>query len=73
MGVTATASAVIYLQRGYIVPNIAMPVLIGVLLGAIGGSKILVRSNPKKLRLFFAVIIMFMAVNMMVNGFRAKF
>jgi uncharacterized membrane protein YfcA len=73
MGVTAAASAVIYLQRGYIVPNIAMPVLIGVLLGAIAGSKILVRSNPKKLRLFFAVIIMFMAVNMMVNGFRAKF
>lgn len=73
MGVTATASAVIYLQRGYIVPEIAMPVVIGVLLGAIAGSKILLKTNPRQLRIFFAIVIMFLALNMIYNGSQAKF
>lgn len=68
MGVTATASAVIYLQKGYIEPGICMPVVIGVLLGAMTGAKILVKANPKKLRLFFAVIIIALAMNMIYNG-----
>ncbi|HTH83668.1 MAG TPA: sulfite exporter TauE/SafE family protein, partial [Mucilaginibacter sp.] len=45
IGVTAAASAVVYLQRGYIDPGLSMPVVIGVLLGAISGSKILVHSS----------------------------
>lgn len=73
MGVTAMASAVIYLQKGYIVPDIAMPVLIGVLIGAILGSKILLRSNPARLKMFFAIIIMLLAINMMYNGLSHKF
>ncbi len=39
IGVTAAASAVVYLQRGYIDPGLSMPVVIGVLLGAMTGSK----------------------------------
>ena len=73
MGVTAVASAIIYLQRGYIIPQMAMPVAIGVLLGAVTGSRILIRSNPAKLRVFFAIVILFLALNMMYNGFRGKF
>src|SRR5690606_33911521 len=68
MGVTATASAVIYLQKGYIEPDICMPVVIGVLLGAMTGAKVLLRANPKKLRMFFAVIIIILALNMIYNG-----
>lgn len=68
MGVTATASAVIYLQKGYIQPSICMPVVIGVLLGAMSGAKILIRSNPKSLRNFFAVVIIILALNMIYNG-----
>lgn len=68
MGVTATASAVIYLQKGYIEPGICMPVVIGVLLGAMTGAKILVKANPKKLRMFFAIIIIGLALNMIYNG-----
>src|SRR5882757_4389413 len=45
IGVTAAASAVVYLQRGYIDPGLSMPVAIGVLLGAMTGSKILVNSG----------------------------
>ena len=35
IGVTACASAVVYIQRGNIVPGIAFPIMIGVLLGAL--------------------------------------
>lgn len=73
MGVTAVASAIIYLQRGYIVPQMAMPVAIGVLLGAITGARILVKADTGKLRIFFAVVILFMALTMMWNGFRGRF
>lgn len=73
MGVTAAASAVIYLQKGYIMPEIAMPVVIGVLIGAIMGSRILLNSNPIKLRVFFALVMILLAFNMIFNGFNHKF
>ena len=72
MGVTAVASAIVYLQRGYIEPGLCMPVITGVLLGAITGSKILLRANPKKLRYFFSVIIIVLALDMIYNGFTGK-
>lgn len=72
IGVTAAASAVVYLQRGYIDPGIAMPVMLGVLTGAITGSKILVRANTHKLRQFFAVVITILAFEMIYNGITGK-
>lgn len=72
MGVTAMASSVIYLQKGYIEPGICMPVVIGVLLGAMAGAKLLVRTDPKKLRLFFALLIIVLAINMIYSGINGK-
>jgi len=68
IGVTAAASAVVYLQRGYIEPGLAMPVVLGVLLGAFTGSKILVHAQSNKLRYFFAVIVSILAVQMIYKG-----
>ncbi|WP_293956546.1 MULTISPECIES: sulfite exporter TauE/SafE family protein [unclassified Sphingobacterium] len=73
IGVTAAASAVVYLQRGYMDPGIAFPVILGVLGGAITGSKLLKRMNPKTLRIIFAVAITFVALEMIFNGFQHKF
>ena len=72
VGVTAAASAVIYLQRGYIDPGLAMPIVVGVLLGAFFGSKILPKTNVKKLRLLFSVVIFLLAVSMIYNGITGK-
>ncbi|NIG55596.1 sulfite exporter TauE/SafE family protein [Chitinophaga sp. Cy-1792] len=72
MGVTATASAVVYLQRGYIQPSICMPVMIGVLLGAQAGARILIRSSPEKLKVFFSIIITLLALQMIYNGATGK-
>jgi len=73
IGVTAAASAVVYLQRGYIDPALAMPVVIGVLLGALTGSKILVNSTSSGwLRWVFAVIVTILAGQMIYNGVTGK-
>ena len=45
IGVTAAASAGIYLNRGYIDPGLAMPVMLGVLVGALAGSRFWVRKT----------------------------
>jgi uncharacterized membrane protein YfcA len=68
IGVTAAASAGIYLARGYIDPGIAMPVMLGVLGGATLGSKVLTRAEPRVLRLVFALVIVFLALQMIYHG-----
>ena len=73
MGVTACASAVVYIQRGNIVPGLAFPVLIGVLFGALTGAKLLKRLDVLLLRKIFAFAILAVAVNMIYMGFTGGF
>jgi uncharacterized membrane protein YfcA len=73
IGVTASASAVVYLQRGYISPGLSMPVVIGVLLGALTGSRILVNTPSSRwLRWVFAVVVTFLAGQMIYHGVTGK-
>jgi uncharacterized membrane protein YfcA len=73
VGVTAAASAVVYLQRGYIDPGIAFPVIVGVLAGALTGTKLLMHINVRLLRIIFSIAISLVALQMMYNGFNHKF
>jgi uncharacterized membrane protein YfcA len=73
IGVTAAASAVVYLQRGYIDPGIAFPVILGVLGGAFTGARILTMINPTTLRIIFGVAITFVAIEMIYNGLHHQF
>lgn len=73
IGVTAAASAVVYIQRGYIDPGIACPVMIGVLGGALTGARLLKRMKVTLLRQIFAIAILLVAFNMIYNGFTGKF
>ena len=72
IGVTAAASAGIYLRRGYIDPTLAAPVMIGVLIGSLVGAKLLIKSNVKSLRIIFSVVIFFLAIEMIYNGWVGK-
>lgn len=72
VGVTTAAGAVVYLQRGYIDPGLAMPVIIGVLGGSMFGSKVLMKAKVKWLRIFFSVVIGIMAFEMLYNGIMRK-
>ena len=73
MGVTACASAVVYVQRGIILPSVAFPTLIGVLLGALTGARLLQSMNVKRLRQIFFFAILLVALNMLYNGFAGRF
>jgi uncharacterized membrane protein YfcA len=73
VGVTAAASAVVYLQRGYMDPGIAFPVVVGVLAGAVTGTKLLMRINVKWLRIIFSIFIVFVAIEMIYNGLHHQF
>jgi uncharacterized protein len=71
-GVTAAASAGIYLSRGYIQPGLAMPVMLGVLAGALAGTKVLVRARVPTLRKVIAGVIVLLAVEMIFNGITGR-
>src|SRR5437016_7470257 len=68
IGVTAAASAGIYMSRGYIDPGLAMPVMLGVLTGSLVGTRILVKAEIKSLRSIFTVVILLLALEMLYSG-----
>jgi uncharacterized membrane protein YfcA len=72
IGVTAAASAGIYLSRGYIEPGLAMPVMLGVLAGSIIGARQLIGAKVRVLRWIFAAVVGTMAIEMIVTGVKGK-
>ena len=72
IGVTAAASAGIYLHRGYIDPGLAMPVVLGVLLGSMWGAQILAAARTRWLRTLFMWVIAALAVEMLYNGMTGR-
>jgi uncharacterized membrane protein YfcA len=70
IGVTAAASAGIYFVRGDIDPIVAAPVALGVVTGAIGGSRILGRTQSHVLRLIFLAVLLFVSTQMIWKSFR---
>jgi hypothetical protein len=72
IGVTAAASAGVYLHRGYVEPALAMPVMLGVLAGSLVGARVLVRANTDALRIVFSVVIAVMGAEMIYKGLTGK-
>jgi uncharacterized membrane protein YfcA len=70
IGVTAAASAGVYLNRGYIDPGLAMPVMLGVLLGSLAGARELVVAKTRRLRIVFGAVILLLAIEMIYNGLK---
>ncbi len=70
IGVTAAASAGIYLRRGYVTPELAMPVMLGVLTGSLIGARQLMGARVRVLRWIFAVVVGVMAVEMIASGIK---
>jgi uncharacterized protein len=72
IGVTAAASAGVYLHRGYIDPGLSMPVMLGVLPGALWGARLMGGANVVVLRRLFAVVIFVLALEMLYNGWTGR-
>jgi uncharacterized membrane protein YfcA len=68
IGVTAAASAGIYLHRGYIDPVLAAPVMLGVLGGALAGARLLPGARSHALRLVFAIVVAALALELIASG-----
>ena len=68
MGVTATASDLIYFFNGTINPAIAAPIAIGTLIGSRTGAKVMQRLDAKYIRYIFLPILLFTIVNMFLKG-----
>jgi uncharacterized protein len=68
IGVTAAASAGVYLSRGYIDPGLAMPVMLGVLAGSLIGARVLANVESTALRRVFTAVLVVLGLEMIYNG-----
>lgn len=73
IGVTAAASAGIYLRRGFVAPGLAMPVVLGVLTGSVIGTRVLARARTTWLRILFALVIAALGIEMLYGGMTGRF
>lgn len=72
IGVMALAGTNVYLEAGLINPQLAAPVILGVPLGALIGSKLLVHLKNRVARLIFLSILIVLGIQMIARGFRGS-
>jgi uncharacterized membrane protein YfcA len=72
IGVTAAASAGIYLSRGFLDPSLAMPVMLGVLAGSMLGAQVLVKARTRYLRWVFGLVIVALGVEMIFSAVKGR-
>lgn len=73
IGVTAAASAGVYLHRGYVDPDLAAPVVLGVMVGAMVGARLLGAANVTVLKRVFMVVLLALGVQMIWHGLAGSF
>lgn len=69
MGVTAAASATIYFFNGSILPQIAVPMALGIIVGAAVGSRVMQIMPARMLRMIFIPILLYLGLQMILKGF----
>jgi uncharacterized membrane protein YfcA len=67
IGITAAASAVIYVIHGGIDPYVAGPTAIGVFVGATAGSRLGDRVDVRHLRLLLVAVLLYTAIQMLIR------
>ena len=72
IGVTAAASAGVYLHRGYIDPGLAMPVTLGVVAGSYIGATLPAHAEVTQLRALFRLVILALGVEMIFTGVKGR-
>ena len=72
IGVTATASAGAYFMRGNIVTEVAGPVALGSVLGAMVGARVLMIVSNERLRLLFVIILVALGIQMLLTVFGVR-
>ncbi len=70
IGVTAATSAAVYLMRGEVLPFVAAPVAVGVLLGARTGARLMGGIKSGVIRMIFVAVLAVSAAQMLLKGLR---
>lgn len=73
MGVTAAASATVYFFNGSMLPQIAVPLALGILVGAVIGSRIMQVLPARVIRMIFVPVIFYVGLQMILKGFGVSF
>lgn len=73
IGITAAVSAGVYFAHGYISPELTFPIVIGVIIGATTGSRLLAKIHNQTLRIIFSSLILIMAMQMMYKAILGNF
>ncbi|KRK74868.1 permease [Levilactobacillus namurensis DSM 19117] len=68
MGVTAAASATVYFFNGSILPGIAVPMALGILIGAVIGSRIMQVLPARWIRIVFIPVLLYIGLQMVFKG-----
>ena len=68
IGVTASTGSSLYWYFGYIQPMLAAVTAVGVLVGAISGTRILMKITNKQVRWIFLAILAYLGMNMLLRG-----
>ncbi|MGD8835887.1 MAG: sulfite exporter TauE/SafE family protein [Desulfobacteraceae bacterium] len=68
LSITDTSAAWIYLNRGCVIPLIAVPSIVGLMLGSILGVRILAVAKPKFIRYMVIVVLMFAGLKALDKG-----
>jgi uncharacterized membrane protein YfcA len=69
IGVTAAASASVYLLRGDVHPLLAAPLIIGVAGGALIGTRVLKVTPPSRVKVAFGILLAVISLLMILKGF----
>ncbi len=70
IGITALASALVYLMRGQVLVPLVSPIALGVVGGSALGTRLLPRLRASTIRGWFAVVLAVVVVQMLVAGVR---
>ncbi len=68
IGVTALAGSSVYLSAGLIDPTLAVPIILGVSLGAVVGTMVLMRLTNQEVRRYFVIIVVLLGLDMIRRG-----
>ncbi len=68
IGVTALAGTSVYLAAGMVDPGLVAPIILGVVLGATVGTRLLVRLTNQMVRRFFLLVLLILGIEMILRG-----
>ncbi len=68
LSITDTSAAWVYLNQGCVIPLMAVPSIVGLMLGSIIGVRILARAKPKAIRYIVIAVLLFAGIKALLKG-----